>query len=173
MSSVLSIMLFHDDAGFRHQLAYGKEPAMSHEIIMEPEEVAPQPALCRSDSSSIFLPFEQGWKPARLPELATNGFPFAPPFIVRAPVCSAPPDAGKPSPLPFGFRFRVSKTSATHPVIDLTHGFYDPVTQLYTVPLRAGGDTEGDEFETGYWTDHGDGKDPNKSWDTMTDRESD
>jgi len=146
---------------------------MSHETTGEPGELAPERVSCRVVPSSIFSPFEQGWKPARLPELATNGFPFAPPFIVRAPVCSAPPDASKSSPLPFGFHFRVRKTSATHPVIDLTHGFYDPVTQRYTVPLRAGGDTEGEEFETGYWTDHGDGKDPNKSWDTMTDRESD
>jgi hypothetical protein len=92
---------------------------------------------------------------------------------VRSPGESLPPDASEPSALPFGFHFRIRKTRPTHPVIDLTRGSYDPQTQLYTVPLRAGGDTEGDEFETGYWTDQGDGKNPNKSWDTMSDRESD
>src|SRR5579885_851551 len=92
-SDVLYVILFHEAARFRHRPAYGKESAMSHETPGEPGEVAPECVSCRVVPSSIFSPFEQGWKPARLPELATNGFPFAPLFIVRAPVCSAPPDA--------------------------------------------------------------------------------
>jgi hypothetical protein len=146
---------------------------MSHEIEHQPCSAALECVSGSDVSSSVFSVLEHGWEPARLPELATNGFPFAPPFIVRAPAGTPPPDACASTVLPFGFHFRIHKTSPTHPVIDLTRGFYDPQTQLYTVPLRAGGDTEGDEFETGYWTDQGDGKNPNKSWDTMSDRESD
>lgn len=146
---------------------------MNHQIDGQLGFPVPESISRNSFTSSIFSPVSHGWKPAKLPELATNGFPFAPPFLLRAPARPLQLEIETPSSLPFGFHFRVRKTSRTHPVIDLTRGFYDPVTQLYTVPLRAGGDTEGDEFETGYWTDQGDGTSPNKSWDTMTDRESD
>lgn len=131
------------------------------------------PVSRTTSSPSLFAPFAHGWRPSKLPELATHGFPFAPPFLVRSTLPAALAIEPAEDLLPFGFFFRVRKERATQPVIDLTRGFYDPQTQLYTVPLRAGGDTEGDEFETGYWTDHGDGKNPNRNWDIMTDRESD
>lgn len=146
---------------------------MSLETDIQPGSAAPECVDCSVVTSSVFSPVEHGWKPVTLPELATNGFPFAPPFIVKTQTCSPSCDTGATTRMPFGFHFRTHKASPTHPVIDLTRGFYDPQTQLYTVPLRAGGDTEGDEFETGYWTDQGDGNNPNKSWDIMPDRESD
>lgn len=147
---------------------------MGLEIERQPDSSAAFECVSGSGaSSSIFSVLERGWKPARLPELATNGFPFAPPFIMRAPAGTPPQESNTPTTLPFGFHFRLRKISSTHPVIDLTHGFYDPHTQLYTASLREGEETEGDEFDTGYWTDQGDGKNPNKSWDIMSDRESD
>lgn len=146
---------------------------MNHEAEIHPGEPASESISHSVVTSSIFSPIAHGWKPGSLPELATPGFPLAPPFIVKAPTCSLSQNTEASPTVPFGFRFRIRKNSPTHPVIDLTHGFYDPVTQVYTVPLRTGGDTEGDVFETGYWTDHGDGKNPNRSWDTMPDRESD
>jgi len=113
------------------QIAQGKEPSMSLEIERQPDSSADLERVPGSDvSSSVFSVLKHGWKPARLPELATNGFPFAPPFIVRAPTSVPPQETCTVTALPFGFHFRIHKTSPTHPVIDLTRGFYDPQTQV-------------------------------------------
>ena len=58
-------------------------------------------------------------------------------------------------------------------VIDLTRGYYDPYTQVYTIPLQAGGDTDGGTISTGYWTEKGDGTTPTKEWDITDDRVTD
>ncbi|MBV9690661.1 MAG: hypothetical protein JO202_13245 [Ktedonobacteraceae bacterium] len=95
------------------------------------------------------LPID-GWQPYKLPELATNGFPFAPTFIVRKNAPELEMESVQTRTLlPFGFHFRRRPRVTDRPVIDLTKGYYDPQTQRYTIPLRAGGDTEGGTFETG------------------------
>lgn len=75
--------------------------------------------------------------------------------------------------LPFGFHYRRQHAISNRPVIDLTRGYYDPYTQVYTIPLQAGGDTDGGTISTGYWTEKGDGTTPTKEWDITDDRVTD
>lgn len=119
------------------------------------------------------LPPSRGWQPYKLPELATVGFPFSPSFIVR-PCMNQPSVKLEESELPFGFRFRTHKEASERPTIDLTKGYYDPYTQLYTVSQRDGGDTAGPTFKTGYWTEK-DGSESGggREWDEVDDQESD
>ncbi len=100
----------------------------------------------------------EGWKPYKLPELASNGLPFSPTFI-----------------LPTGASSLASQTPpiSNRPIIDLTRGYYDPYTQVYTIPLQAGGDTDGGTISTGNWTEKGDGAAPTKEWDITDDRVTD
>ena len=76
------------------------------------------------------------WKPSRLPELASNGLPFSPTFIL--------PSSGKSldatatyagSARPFGFHYWRQHAIGNRPVIDVTRGYYDPYTQVFTLPL--------------------------------------
>src|SRR5690349_7781034 len=76
-------------------------------------------------------------KPSRLPELASNGLPFSPTFIL--------PESGNKldatascagSARPFGFHFWRQHAIGNRPVIDVTRGFYDPYTQVFTIPLQ-------------------------------------
>jgi len=119
-------------------------------------------------------PFLHGWQSYKLPELATVGFPFAPTFIVRANVGQSS-IALEDAEFPFGFRFRIRKEASSRPTIDLTKGYYDQHTQLYTIPLRDGGDTAGPTFLTGQWTAKGDGNDEETAyeWDLVDDQETD
>lgn len=77
--------------------------------------------------------------------------------------------------LPFGFHYWQRHAICNRPVIDLTRGHYDPHTQTYTIPLQAGGDTDGGVIPTGYWTEKcgGDGEKPSKEWDSTDDRVTD
>jgi len=114
------------------------------------------------------------WKPSRLPELASNGLPFSPTFILSGSenkLDSATSCAG--SAAPFGFHYWRQHAINNRPVIDLSKGFYDPYTQIYTVPLQAGGDTDGGTIPTGSWTEKGDGTTPTKEWDITDDRVTD
>src|SRR5215467_4326566 len=113
------------------------------------------------------------WKPSRLPELASNGLPFSPTFIL--------PSSGKSldatatyagSARPFGFHYW-RHVIGNRPVIDVTRGYYDPYTQIFTLPLHAGGDTDGGTIPTGSWTEKGDGTKPTKEWDITDDRVTD
>jgi len=114
------------------------------------------------------------WKPSRLPELASNGLPFSPTFIL--------PDTGNKLDTtatyagitwPFGFHYWRKHAISNRPVIDLSKGYYDPYTQVYTIPLQAGGDTDGGTIPTGSWTEKGDGTTPTKEWDITDDRVTD
>jgi len=55
----------------------------------------------------------------------------------------------------------------------MSKGYYDPHTQVYTIPLQAGGDTDGGTIPTGSWTEKGDGTEPTKEWDITDDRVTD
>ena len=77
------------------------------------------------------------WKPYKLPELASSGLPFSPTFIL--------PHGGNTlgataihmgSARPFGFHYWRQHAIGNRPVIDLTKGYYDPYTQVYTIPCR-------------------------------------
>lgn len=121
--------------------------------------------------ASIFNPPERGWIAAKLPELATSGFPLSPTFIMRQPspaLESAPSTSSAPI-LPFGFHYQTPKTGKNQPVIDLSRGYYDPHTQTYTVPMRAGGDTIDVIWATRFWT----GLDGVGIWDVVTDVSTD
>ncbi|MBV9691526.1 MAG: hypothetical protein JO202_17645 [Ktedonobacteraceae bacterium] len=121
----------------------------------------------------MFFPID-GWEPYRLPELASNGLPFSPTFILPKSANSlgaTPTSTG--SAQPFGFHYRQQHAIRNRPVIDLTKGYYDPYTQVYTIPLQAGGDTDGGVIPTGYWTDTTDGNTQMKEWDTMDDQVTD
>lgn len=116
----------------------------------------------------------EGWKPYKLPELASNGLPFSPTFIL--PNGGGSIDSHIPLTeisLPFGFHYQRQHAISNRPVIDLTRGYYDPYTQVYTIPLQAGGDTDGGTISTGYWTEKGDGTTPTKEWDITDDRVTD
>ena len=116
----------------------------------------------------------EGWKPYKLPELASNGLPFSPTFIL--PNGGGSIDSHIPPTeisLPFGFHYRRQHAISNRPVIGLTRGYYDPYTQVYTIPLQAGGDTDGGTISTGYWTEKGDGTTPTKEWDITDDRVTD
>src|SRR5579883_972982 len=130
-----------------------------------------------SDSSSLFLsPPDRGWQPIRLPELASHGFPFSPTFLLPKMHSVVTPEVSlAESPLPFGFHYRRPTAVLNRPVIDLTKGYYDPHTQTYTIPLCAGGDTDGGTVDTGHYTEvcGGDGAAPSKKWDTSPDRVTD
>jgi hypothetical protein len=130
----------------------------------------------RAPSSSLFSPPEHEWQPARLPELASNGFPFSPTFILPKPQTMTPQSVSLAEPtVPFGFHYRTPTAVLNRPVIDLTKGSYDPHTQTYTIPLCAGGDTDGGTVDTGHYTEvcGGDGAAPSKEWDTSPDRVTD
>lgn len=58
-------------------------------------------------------------------------------------------------------------------MIDVTRGYYDPYTQVFTIPLQAGSDTDGGTIPTGSWTEKGDGTTPTKEWDITDDRVTD
>lgn len=127
-------------------------------------------------SPSLFSPPDCGWQPVKLPELASNGFPFSPTFIL--PQHAESTDSSVPtaeSTLPFGFHYWQRTAILNRPVIDLTRGYYDPQSQTYTIPLCAGGDTDGGSIDTGYYTEvcGGDGKAPSKEWDVTSDRVTD
>jgi hypothetical protein len=124
-------------------------------------------------SKDLPLPVH-GWRSEKLPELATNGFPLSPSFIVRDSGCTVEhqpvqTDAAQP----FGFHFRQWRDTTGRPVIDLTKGYYDPHTQTYILPLRINGETEGGEYLSGEWTETADGDKPIRVWDTMKDRDTD
>jgi len=64
------------------------------------------------------------WKPSRLPELASNGFPFSPTFILPGnenKLDAATSCAG--SAAPFGFHYWRQNAINNRPVIDLSKGF--------------------------------------------------
>lgn len=129
-----------------------------------------------ASSPSLLSPPDHGWQPARLPELASNGFPFSPTFILPRPTASSHPGNSIDKPvLPFGFHYCQSTATLNRPVIDVTRGFYDPRSQTYTIPLCAGGDTDGGTIDTGHYTEvcGGDGQAPSKEWDTTSDRVTD
>ena len=114
------------------------------------------------------------WKPSRLPELASNGLPFSPTFIL--PESGNKLDAmvsNAENARPFGFHFWRQHAIGNRPVIDLSRGYYDPYTQVFTIPLQAGGDTDGGTIPTGSWTEKGDGAEPTKEWDITDDRVTD
>lgn len=147
---------------------------MSHEIDVQPGSAAPECVSCSVVTSSVFSPVEHGWKPIRLPELASNGFPFSPTFILpKNANTTASPDPMTPPVFPFGFHYWQQGAVRNRPVIDLTKGHYDPHTQTYTIPLLAGGDTDGGVIPTGDWTDRTDGKNPGKEWDVSDDKVTD
>lgn len=79
-----------------------------------------------------------GWKPYKLPELASNGLPFSPTFILPTGASSL---ASQTPPtdisLPFGFHYRRPHAISNRPIIDLTRGYYDPSTQVYTIPYAS------------------------------------
>lgn len=120
-------------------------------------------AIATYSKKDFSFPVE-GWKPYRLPELATNGFPFSPSFILSS--SNGDKSDRQPTPtnvsLPFGFHFWRRPATTNRPVIDLTKGYYDPHTQVYTIPLCAGGDTDGGTISTDHWTYKGDGENPSK-----------
>src|SRR2546427_717940 len=63
------------------------------------------------------------WKPSRLPELASNGLPFSPTFIL--PVCANKLDSASScagSAAPFGFHHWRQHAISNRPVIDVTSG---------------------------------------------------
>lgn len=147
---------------------------MSHEGAFGKPDAGTEQVSCRASSSSIFSPPDCGWQPVRLPELATNGLPFSPTFILPKSASSVGvtvPTTG--NALPFGFHYWQRGAVRNRPVIDLTKGHYDPHTQTYTIPLQAGGDTDGGVIPTGEWTDRSDGKNPGKEWDVNDDRVTD
>src|SRR3974390_1050969 len=77
------------------------------------------------------------WKPSRLPELATKGLPFSATFILPGSgnILDARASCAE-NARPFGFHFWRQHTINNRPVIDLTMGYYDPYTQVYTIPLQ-------------------------------------
>ena len=114
------------------------------------------------------------WKPYKLPELASNGLPFSPSFILPPGGNSlGAPATHTGSARPFGFHYWRQQAIGNRPVIDLTKGYYDPYTQVLTLPLQAGGDTDGGTIPTGSWTEKGDGTTPTKEWDITDDRVTD
>ena len=74
---------------------------------------------------------------------------------------------------PFGFHYWRQHAISNRPVIDVSKGYYDPYTQVFTIPLQAGGDTDGGTIPTGSWTEKGDGTTPTKEWDITDDRVTD
>ena len=125
-------------------------------------------------SETQSLELLSNWKPSRLPELASNGLPFSPTFILPESgnkLDAAASNAGNARP--FGFHFWRQHTIGNRPVIDVTKGYYDPHTQVFTIPLQAGGDTDGGTIPTGSWTEKGDGTTPTKEWDITDDRVTD
>jgi hypothetical protein len=114
------------------------------------------------------------WKPSRLPELASNGFPFSPTFVLPSSAKNLDATATNPgNAKPFGFHYWRQHAISNRPVIDVTRGYYDPYTQVFAVPLQAGGDTDGGTIPTGSWTEKGDGTTPTKEWDITDDRVTD
>ncbi len=114
------------------------------------------------------------WKPSRLPELASNGLPFSPTFILPGSGNNLAATAScAENARPFGFHYWRQHTINNRPVIDVTRGYYDPYTQVFTIPLQAGGDTDGGTIPTGSWTEKGDGTTPTKEWDITDDRVTD
>ena len=110
------------------------------------------------------------WKPSRLPELASNGLPFSPTFILPRGGKNLDASATYPgSARPFGFHYWRQHAISNRPVIDVSKGYYDPYTQIFTIPLQAGGDTDGGTIPTGSWTEKGDGTTPTKEWDITDD----
>ncbi|MBV9021343.1 MAG: hypothetical protein JOZ71_11565 [Ktedonobacteraceae bacterium] len=149
---------------------------MTHEVPSEQEWVENEATSGSAFSPSLFSPPDRGWQLVRLPELASNGFPFSPTFILpksTKSVNSTVPTAEQI--LPFGFHYWQRHKILNRPAIDLTKGYYDPHSQTYTIPLRAGGDTDGGTIDTGYWTEKcgGDGEKPSKEWDITEDSVTD
>lgn len=149
---------------------------MSHEMPLPSRSDESKPASSDTSYSSVFSPQDHGWQPVRLPELASNGFPFSPTFILPKDICDTTSAvSAAESTLPFGFHYWKQHAISNRPVIDLTKGYYDPHTQTYTIPLQAGGDTDGGSLDTGNWTEKcgGDGQAPSKEWDITEDRVTD
>ncbi len=64
------------------------------------------------------------WKPSRLPELASNGLPFSPTFILPCSEKSLDATANYAgSARPFGFHYWRQHAIDNQPVIDLTRGY--------------------------------------------------
>ena len=148
-----------------------RKPASGAEITAATETLT-----CSASSRSLFSPPDRGWQPVKLPELASNGFPFSPTFILPQNAKKTTPNSPTAEPiLPFGFHYWQRTAILNRPVIDLTRGYYDPQSQTYTIPLCAGGDTDGGSIDTGYYTEicGGDGKAPSKEWDVTSDRVTD
>ena len=149
---------------------------MSHKGSFEQPRAETETAARSAPFPSLFSPPDCGWQPVRLPELASNGLPFSPTFILPRSPQSANPTVPLVDPvLPFGFHYWRPNAVRNRPVIDLTKGWYDPQSQTYTVPLRAGGDTDGGTIDTGYYTEKcgGDGQAPSKEWDVTDDKVTD
>lgn len=67
------------------------------------------------------------WKPSRLPELASNGLPFSPTFILPGRGKSLDAAASNTgSARPFGFHYWQQHAIGNRPVIDVSRGYYDP-----------------------------------------------
>lgn len=136
----------------------------------------PETVRGERQTASPFVPYEYGWQPVRLAELASHGFPFSPTFLQPRPQGeSVPSMAAEQTARPFGFHYCRPTAVLNRPVIDLSKGEYDPHTQTYTVALCAGGDTDGGTIDTGHYTEicGGDGVGPAKEWDISPDRVTD
>jgi hypothetical protein len=120
------------------------------------------------------LSFLHSGSPLDSPPLASNGLPFSPTFILPGSEnkLDATARCGG-SARPFGFHFWRQHAINNRPVIDVTKGYYDPYTQVFTIPLQAGGDTDGGTIPTGSWTEKGDGTTPTKEWDITDDKVTD
>ena len=114
---------------------------MNHDVASTQQQTMSDAVQRNASSLSLLSPPDRGWQPMRLPELASNGFPFSPTFILPKVVQAATPTAPAAEPaLPFGFHYWQRNAIRNRPVIDLSKGYYDPHTQTYTIPLQAGGD---------------------------------
>jgi len=123
--------------------------------------------LDTAPGDNLLLPADE-WMPYRLPELATNGFPFSPPFIVKK-VDRHQEKTPDSKDVPFGFVFRKGKDDLERRYIDLSKGYYDPQTQTYNTSFDIPGETEGGTFDSSQWT-YDDSK---REWDKLEDTETD
>src|SRR5260370_4386320 len=152
----------------------GSRTSYSIVVILEEKRMANDESFQKPKPETPLSVPIANWKPSRLPELASNGLPFSPTFIL--------PSSGKSLDAtatyagcarPFGFHYWRQHAIGNRPVIDVTKGHYDPYTQVYTIPLQAGGDTDRRTIPTRSWTEKGDSTASTKEWDITDDRVTD